>query len=166
MNVCFVICLIFVFCYFFALSGLIVGDEILVINGKVIAELDMVYVENILQEMTSVTLTIRSCRIESPVNTTVLMEHADMYIDNMMCPPPPSQSRISDKVIDELIVPAPNWGKLCLVFILPLLVRWHSVLSTHLSVCCHISPTHCTLVSSFIIHSSTKTSPCSDRPFL
>ena len=87
------------------------GDEILVINGKVIAELDMVYVENILQEMTSVTLTIRSCRIESPVNTTVLMEHADMYIDNMMCPPPPSQSRISDKVIDELIVPAPNWGK-------------------------------------------------------
>ena len=87
------------------------GDEILVINSKVVAELDMVYVENIIQEATSVTLTIRSCRIDSPVNTTALMEHADMYIDNMMCPPPPSQSRISDKVIDELIVPAPNWGE-------------------------------------------------------
>ncbi len=92
-------------------SGLIPGDEIVVINGKVIAELDMVYVENLLQDSTTVTMTIRSCRTDCPVNTTALMEHADMYIENMMCPPPPSQARISDKVIGDLIVPAPNWGK-------------------------------------------------------
>ena len=55
-------------------------------------------------------MTIRSCRVECPVNTTAMMEHADMYIDNLMCPPPPSQTRISEKSISELIVPAPNWG--------------------------------------------------------
>ena len=45
------------------------------------------------------------------VNTTALMEHADVYIDNMVCPPPPTQTRISDKVLGELIVPAPQLGK-------------------------------------------------------
>ena len=71
----------------------------------------MVYVENLLLELDSICMTIRSCRIERPVHTSALMEHADMYIENMMCPPPPSQSRISDRAIGELIVPAPNWGK-------------------------------------------------------
>lgn len=91
--------------------GLIVGDEILVINGKVVSELDMVYVETLLAESEFVCMTIRSCRVERPQNTTALMEHADVYIENMMCPPPPTQSRISDKAIGDLIVPAPNWGE-------------------------------------------------------
>ena len=94
-----------------SLSGLVVGDEILVVSGKVVSELDMMYIENILVEAASICMTIRSCRTERPVNTTPLMEHADVYIDNMVCPPPPSQNRISDKIIDELIIPAPNWGK-------------------------------------------------------
>ena len=89
---------------------MIVGDEILVINGKVVSDLDMVYVETLLQESSAICMTIRSCRVERPVNTTAMMEHADMYIENMMCPPPPSQSRISDQIIGELIVPAPHWG--------------------------------------------------------
>ena len=92
-------------------AGLVVGDEILVMNGRVVADLDMVYIENMLADIDTICLTIRSCRTDRPVNTTQLMEHADMYIDSLTCPPPPSQSRISDKVIGELIVPAPNWGK-------------------------------------------------------
>ncbi len=92
-------------------AGLTAGDEILVINGKVVSDLDMVYVESMLAEANSLCLTIRSCRVDRPVNTTAMMEHADMYIENMVCPPPPSQARISDKTIGELIVPAPNWGK-------------------------------------------------------
>ena len=98
-------------CYFIPVSGLQTGDEILVINGKVVTDLDMVYVETLLQELKEVTLTVRSCRVERPINTTPLMEHADVYIDSMVCPPPPSQSRITDKTIGELIVPAPNWGE-------------------------------------------------------
>ncbi len=92
-------------------AGLTAGDEILVINGKVVSDLDMVYVESMLAEANSLCLTIRSCRVDRPVNTTAMMEHADMYIENMVCPPPPSQARISDKTIGELIVPAPNWGE-------------------------------------------------------
>ncbi len=95
--------------------GLVSGDEILVINGKVVSDLDMVFVENMLIEINALCMTIRSCRVDRPINTTALMEHADIYIDNMVCPPPPTQSRISDKVIGELIVPAPHWGK-CRIF--------------------------------------------------
>ena len=81
-------------------------------NGRMISELDMVYVENVLQEEDHVTMTVRSCRVDRPNTTNVMQEHADVYIENMMCPPPPSQSRISDKVIEDLVIPAPNWGKL------------------------------------------------------
>ncbi|CAH1798643.1 unnamed protein product [Owenia fusiformis] len=90
-------------------QGLIVGDEILVINGRVVSDLDMVYIEALLQECPTVCLTIRSCRTERPTQSTLLMRHADVYIDNMMCPPPPTQSRISDKIIGDLIIPAPTW---------------------------------------------------------
>ena len=80
-------------------SGLTSGDEILVINGKVVSELDMVYVETLLQDSHSVTLTVRSLRtppagvaIETPVT----------------CPPPPSQSRISENSIGNLKIPPPS----------------------------------------------------------
>ena len=80
-------------------------------NGRVVAALDMVFVENLLQSEQSITMTVRSCRIDRPGTTNQLQEHADAYIENMVCPPPPSQSRISEKVLEELVVPAPNWGK-------------------------------------------------------
>ncbi|XP_064601963.1 protein still life, isoform SIF type 1-like isoform X2 [Liolophura sinensis] len=92
------------------LKGLLVGDEILVINGKVVSELDMVYVETLLQEAQVVCLTVRSCRTQRPYST-FMMEHADLYIDNMVCRPPPSQSRLSQKILGELTVPAPLNGR-------------------------------------------------------
>ena len=93
-------------------AGLVVGDEILVINGRVVAELDMVYVEHVLNVDARVTMTVRSCRVARPSATNQLQEHADVYIDNMVCPPPPSQSRISDTTLETLVVPAPHWGEL------------------------------------------------------
>ncbi|XP_074662751.1 protein still life, isoforms C/SIF type 2-like isoform X1 [Tubulanus polymorphus] len=89
--------------------GLQGGDEILVINGKVVADLDMVYIESLLQEGDNIRITVRSCRSERPYGT-IMMEHADVYIDKLVCPPPPTQTRISDKAIGDLIVPAPQWG--------------------------------------------------------
>ncbi|ESO93240.1 hypothetical protein LOTGIDRAFT_232689 [Lottia gigantea] len=87
-------------------QGLIVGDELLVINGKIVSELDMVYIETLLHESRTLFLTVRSFRTQPP-NTDFITQHADAYISNMVCPPPPSQSRISDKIIGNLIVPAP-----------------------------------------------------------
>ena len=42
--------------------GLQVGDELLVLNGLVISQLDMVYVEALLDELDAISLTVRSCR--------------------------------------------------------------------------------------------------------
>ena len=80
-------------------------------NGRVVAALDMVYVENLLHDEQRLTMTVRSCKLDRPSATNQLQEHADAYIDNMVCPPPPSQSRISEKVLEELVVPAPSWGQ-------------------------------------------------------
>jgi len=83
------------------------------VHLQVVSELDMDHIEAILKGDTRVSVTVRSCRLTRPANsvTTELTSHADSYIDNMMCPPPPSQSRISDTIIGDLIVPAPNWSK-------------------------------------------------------
>ncbi|XP_050393235.1 protein still life, isoform SIF type 1 isoform X3 [Patella vulgata] len=86
--------------------GLIVGDEILVINSKIVSELDMVYIETLLHESRTLFLTVRSFRTQPPTSDFIT-QHADAYISNMVCPPPPSQSRISEKIIGNLIVPAP-----------------------------------------------------------
>ena len=92
-------------------AGLTSGDEILVINGRIVAELDMLHVEHVRSVDTHVTMTVRSCRVARPSVTNQLQEHADVYIDNMVCPPPPSQSRITDTTLETLVVPAPHWGK-------------------------------------------------------
>ncbi|XP_048240466.1 protein still life, isoform SIF type 1-like isoform X4 [Haliotis rufescens] len=86
--------------------GLIIGDELLVINGKIVSELDMVYIEMLLHESRTLFLTVRSLRTKPP-HSDFITEHANTYIDNMVIPPPPSQPRITDKVIGNLIVPAP-----------------------------------------------------------
>ena len=77
-------------------------------------ELDIEHIDHILANELQVCVTVRSCRLKKPDNTiaSALTNHADTYIDNMMCPPPPSQARISNRIIDDLIVPAPSWGKL------------------------------------------------------
>ncbi|XP_070190492.1 protein still life, isoform SIF type 1-like isoform X2 [Littorina saxatilis] len=87
--------------------GLVVGDEILVINGKIVSELDMVYIETLLHESRTLFLTVRSMRTQPP-RSDFITQHTDTYISNMVCPPPPSQPRISDKSLGHLIVPAPS----------------------------------------------------------
>ena len=83
------------------------GDEILVINGKVVSELDMVFVETLLQDSHSVCLMVRSLQtppagvaIETPVT----------------CPPPPSQSRISENSIGNLKIPPPS-GRVTIYYV-------------------------------------------------
>lgn len=81
--------------------------------SQVVMDLDIEHIDNILANETQVCVTVRSCRLKRPDNTiaSALTNHADTYIDNMMCPPPPSQSRISNRIIDDLIIPAPSWGE-------------------------------------------------------
>lgn len=83
------------------------GDEILVINSKIVSELDMVYIETLLHESRSLFLTVRSMRTQPP-RTDFIQKHTDAYIKNMVVPPPPSQSRLSDRSLGHLIVPAPS----------------------------------------------------------
>lgn len=52
----------FVWCRACDAVGLQVGDELLVLNGLVISQLDMVYVEALLDELDAISLTVRSCR--------------------------------------------------------------------------------------------------------
>lgn len=80
-------------------KGLVPGDEILVINGKVVSELDMVFVETLLQDSKCVCLTVRS--LQTPP-AGVTMETP------VTCPPPPSQSRISENSIGNLKIPPPS----------------------------------------------------------
>ncbi|CAL1547658.1 unnamed protein product [Lymnaea stagnalis] len=90
--------------------GLIVGDEILVINSKIVSELDMVYIETLLHESRSLFLTVRSMRTQPP-RTDFIQKHTDAYINNMVVPPPPTQSRLSERSLGNLIVPAPSPDK-------------------------------------------------------
>lgn len=73
----------------------------MVINSKVVSELDMVFVESLLTESDSICLTVRSI-YEPSGNVTIETP--------VTCPPPPSQSRISDNSIDSLKIPPPSSG--------------------------------------------------------
>ncbi|XP_022081626.1 protein still life, isoform SIF type 1-like isoform X2 [Acanthaster planci] len=83
-----------------------VGDELLCIQGRVVCDLDMLYIENLLQTSSSVTLTVRSSR--TVFAQTQAMLDTNRYIDQLTCPPPPSQNRLTDDMIDLLIIPGPN----------------------------------------------------------
>ncbi|XP_071818860.1 protein still life, isoforms C/SIF type 2-like isoform X3 [Apostichopus japonicus] len=87
------------------LHDLQVGDELLVINSRVVCDLDMLFIENLLRTASNITLTIRSCR--SVFAQTQAMLDTNSFINSMTCPPPPSQSRLTDDIIDNLIIPAP-----------------------------------------------------------
>ena len=45
-------------------AGLIRGDEIMVINGAIVSDLDMMYLESVLQEELALCLMMRSSRTE------------------------------------------------------------------------------------------------------
>lgn len=79
----------------------------MVINGKIVSELDMVYIETLLHESRTLFLTVRSMRTQPP-RPNFIQRHTDAYIDKMVVPPPPHQSRLSEKSIGNLIVPAPG----------------------------------------------------------
>jgi T-lymphoma invasion and metastasis-inducing protein 1 len=92
------------------LAGIIKGDEIMVINGALVGDLDMMYIESVLQEELSLSLMIRSCRADPP-DVTCLLRTTDDLIDSLVCPPPPSDQLITDDALSNLIVPAPSWRK-------------------------------------------------------
>ncbi|GIY09128.1 hypothetical protein CDAR_534951 [Caerostris darwini] len=91
-------------------QGLLKGDEIMVINGAIVSDLDMMYIESVLQEELSLCMMMRSSRTEPPDLQGVVMRTTDDYIESLVCPPPPSDSAISEEMIDKLIVPSPLYG--------------------------------------------------------
>ncbi|CAG5121636.1 unnamed protein product, partial [Candidula unifasciata] len=77
--------------------GLMVGDEILIINGKIISELDMVYIETLLHESRTLFLTVRSMRTQPPIQ-----RHTESHVDHTVVSPPTSHSRLSDRSIGNV----------------------------------------------------------------
>lgn len=89
-----------------AQQGIEKGDEIMIINGAVVSDLDMMYIESVLQEESSLCMMLRSCRTEPP-NIENNIRTTEEYIESFICPPPPSDEHISDEMIGKLIVPSP-----------------------------------------------------------
>ncbi|KAI8488200.1 T-lymphoma invasion and metastasis-inducing protein 1 [Branchiostoma belcheri] len=87
-------------------KDVLAGDEVLVINGRVVYDLDMIYIESLLQGP-ALTLTLRTNRPESQV-ASLHLRTTDLLIDQLICPPPPSQSEYEDPTLDDLIIPAPS----------------------------------------------------------
>jgi hypothetical protein len=90
--------------------GIIKGDEIMVINGAIVSDLDMMYLESVLQEELALCMMMRSSRTEPP-DLAGIMRATDDIIESLVCPPPPSEPPvISEEMISGLIVPAPGWS--------------------------------------------------------
>ncbi|KAL9903951.1 guanine nucleotide exchange factor still life isoform 1-T1 [Glossina fuscipes fuscipes] len=91
-------------------NGIIKGDEIMVINGAIVSDLDMMYLESVLQEEQSLSMMMRSSRTEPP-DLAGIMRVTDDMIDSLVCPPPPTDPPVmSEEMISGLIVPAPGWN--------------------------------------------------------
>lgn len=71
-------------------QGLIKGDEIMVINGAIVADLDMMYIESVLQEELSLCMMVRSSRMEAPDIPTgsCSVRSAEDYIESLVRTPP------------------------------------------------------------------------------
>lgn len=83
----------------------------MVINGAIVSDLDMMYLESVLQEEQALCMMMRSSRTEPP-DLTGIMRVTDDIIESLVCPPPPSDPPvISEEMISGLIVPAPGWSK-------------------------------------------------------
>ncbi|XP_045119096.1 protein still life, isoform SIF type 1-like isoform X8 [Portunus trituberculatus] len=91
-------------------NGIIKGDEIMVINGAIVSDLDMMYIESVLQEELALCLMMRSSRTEPP-DLASLMKTTDEIIESLVCPPPPSEMSLNEEMISRMIVPAPSWNK-------------------------------------------------------
>lgn len=85
------------------------GDEIMLINGAMVAELDMMYIESVLQEELSLCMMLRTSRpsIAGATLFTPFDLAGDEYIESLVCPPPPPDVHISDEMIGRLIAPPP-----------------------------------------------------------
>uniref|UniRef100_T1ITC4 T-lymphoma invasion and metastasis-inducing protein 1 n=1 Tax=Strigamia maritima TaxID=126957 RepID=T1ITC4_STRMM len=79
-------------------QGIIKGDEIMVINGAIVSDLDMMYIESVLQEELLLCMMMRSCRTEPP-DFVNIMKTTDEFIEQLVCPPPPSDSALSEEMI-------------------------------------------------------------------
>ncbi|CAH1128391.1 unnamed protein product [Ceutorhynchus assimilis] len=89
-------------------NGIIKSDEIMVINGSIVSDLDMMYLESVLQEELSLCMMMRSSRTEPP-DITGMLRATDDIIESLVCPPPPTEPPgISEEMISGLIVPAPG----------------------------------------------------------
>ncbi|XP_045472036.1 protein still life, isoform SIF type 1 isoform X1 [Harmonia axyridis] len=89
-------------------NGIIKGDEIMVINGAIVSDLDMMYLESVLQEELALCMMMRSSRKEPP-DLAGILRATDDIIESLVCPPPPSEPPgISEEMISGLIVPAPD----------------------------------------------------------
>ncbi|CAH1168966.1 unnamed protein product [Phyllotreta striolata] len=92
-------------------NGIIKSDEIMVINGAIVSDLDMMYLESVLQEELALCMMMRSARTEPP-DLAGILRATDDIIESLVCPPPPSEPPvISEEMISGLIVPAPGWSK-------------------------------------------------------
>jgi len=81
-----------------------------VINGAIVSDLDMMYLESVLQEELALCMMMRSSRTEPP-DLAGIMRATDDIIESLVCPPPPSEPPvISEEMISGLIVPAPGWS--------------------------------------------------------
>ncbi|KAL5293086.1 TIAM1 family protein [Megaselia abdita] len=90
-------------------NGIIKGDEIMVINGAIVSDLDMMYLESVLQEEQQLSMMMRSSRTEAPDQLGIMRVTDD--IESLVCPPPPTDKPImSEEMITGLIVPAPGWN--------------------------------------------------------
>ncbi|XP_037784008.1 protein still life, isoform SIF type 1-like isoform X4 [Penaeus monodon] len=90
--------------------GIIKGDEIMVINGAIVSDLDMMYIESVLQEELALCLMMRSSRTDPP-DLASLMKTTDEIIESLVCPPPPTETSLNEEMISRMIVPAPTWSK-------------------------------------------------------
>ncbi|XP_068238091.1 protein still life, isoform SIF type 1 isoform X2 [Palaemon carinicauda] len=91
-------------------NGIIKGDEIMVINGAIVSDLDMMYIESVLQEELALCLMMRSSRTDPP-DLASLMKTTDEIIESLVCPPPPTEISLNEEMISRMIVPAPSWSR-------------------------------------------------------
>ena len=91
--------------------GLMKGDEIMVINGAIVSDLDMMFIESVLQEELTLCMMLRSSRPDPPPVMAGNERNVDM-IESLVCPPPPTDNSFNEDAISSLIVPAPGKSKL------------------------------------------------------
>jgi T-lymphoma invasion and metastasis-inducing protein 1 len=77
----------------------------------IVSDLDMMYIESVLQEELSLCLMLRSSRTEPPALSAALAA-ADAAIAQLVCPPPPTDPDfLTEDALSNLIVPAPHESK-------------------------------------------------------